>query len=59
MFKNRKPWFLLVHWVAKNSKANKKIQKQLPEVLCKKGVLKNFAKFTEKYLRCSYRSKVF
>ena len=24
-----------------------------PEVLCEKGVLKNFAKFTEKYLQAS------
>ena len=26
------------------------VQKQLPEVFCKKGVLKNFAKFTGKHL---------
>ena len=29
---------------------NELVQKQRPEVLCKKGVLKNFANFTEKHL---------
>ena len=26
------------------------VQKQPPEMFCKKGVLRNFAKFTEKHL---------
>ena len=29
---------------------NELVQKQRPEVFCKKGVLKNFANFTEKHL---------
>ena len=33
-------------------------QKQLPEVSCKKGVLRNFAKFTWKYLSQSLLFKV-
>ena len=42
-------WFLLVHRVEKNSKMNKTIEKR-PEVFCKKGIFKNFAKFTGKHL---------
>ena len=49
-----KAWFLFVHWVAKNSKTNEKIQKQsCREVFCKKGVVKNIAKLTGKHLRWS------
>ena len=33
-------------------------QNQPPEVLCKKGVLKNFAKFTDNCARVSYFKKV-
>ena len=29
---------------------SKELQKQPPELICKKDVLKNFAKFTGKYL---------
>ena len=34
-----------------------KIEKQLPEVFCKKGFLKNFTKFTGKHLHKSHRFK--
>ena len=33
-------------------------QKQPPKVFCKKGVLRNFANFTEKYLCQSFFNKV-
>ena len=45
--------FLLVHWVAKNSKTNEKTRSSRPEVFFKKRVFKNFAKFTGKHLRWS------
>ena len=36
--------------VLRISRATYKIQKQPPEVFCKKGVLRNLAKFTGKHL---------
>ena len=52
MFKNRKNLFLLVYWVAQNSKMYEKSRSSCPEVFREK-VLKNFAKFAGKYLRWS------
>ena len=54
MFKIEKTWFLLVLWVAKNSKnKQKKSRSSRPEVFFKKAVIENVDKVTGKHLRGS------
>ena len=53
MFKINKTWFLLVLWVAKNSKNKKKSRSSRPEVFFKKAVIENVDKVTGKHLRWS------
>ena len=45
------PW--LINWPFPVANVKDSIQKQPPEVFCKKGVLVNFVKFTGKHLRLS------
>ena len=52
MFQICPDWFL--EMVYQNLCPQSEVQKQPPEVFCKKGVLRNFAKFTGKHLCQSF-----
>ena len=57
----KKKWFL-VKWSIKSPVSLKhaaNLRSNHPEVLCKKGVLRNFAKLTGKHLHQSFFNKIY